>query len=700
MEMRSAQIFGLFFCSLIWAAAAHSANRDVCATCSYTTIQDAVDHVADGDTVRVVSGTFNEYVNIQHNNYTIVLEGGYDPGFLTRNGETIISGQIRVSFFNSGAVSINKFTVRDSDYSGISSESAETDVSISNCKIYDNAYYGVDFWAVKNAVVDGSEIYSNGIYGGITAARMRSAGSLTITDNLIHDNSCSYCSGINVGSARTGDIIDGNRIYANPVGIQMTALDLTSAPQISNNLVYSNSQNGMYLSGGAISLIRNIIYDNTLRGVEYYGAGNSLVLNNIFSRNPHSALNFESGSGAPHIRNNIFYWTDHGLYISGISGYGSTSLYPAEVNNNVFFHSQMIHTNEYVPTYGTEVPGAWGDINSFSWTHKNVFVDPLFVDEANHDFRLRADSFLIDEGDANDPYASEPAPNGSCINIGPYGNTAAATVSPASPTISNVQGATSGYDVVLTFDTNTSVHDLWASFEYWDGSAYQPIPAASLSGETYSVGYKTGRVISGSAVAVTWNNAHDIFGDTPQLTKIRATVEHGGVSANATSEDFEVGGIVSTPTPTPTMTATPTPTPSGSPTPSPTATPSPTESAVPTPAVTPVGLKIQAKPSEIMFGRSIKLPHYLENGGEGAVTISSSISIGKEKIFLGRKKFLSPISKLVTIDFGKQEIPLGRWKYCSQARTKDGLSSKSCANIRIKKPKATLRPKTVFGKFN
>ena len=42
-------------------------------------------------------------------------------------------------------------------------------------------------------------------------------------------------------------------------------------------------------------------------------------------------------------------------------------------------------------------------------------------------------SLCIDAGDPSSDYSLEPDPNGGCINIGAFGNTAEASLSPISP---------------------------------------------------------------------------------------------------------------------------------------------------------------------------------------------------------------------------------------------------------------------------
>lgn len=61
----------------------------------------------------------------------------------------------------------------------------------------------------------------------------------------------------------------------------------------------------------------------------------------------------------------------------------------------------------------------------------NIDADSIFVDVIAANYHLLGASPAIDAGNPASDWSNEPWPNGSGVNIGPYGNTSQATRSPA-----------------------------------------------------------------------------------------------------------------------------------------------------------------------------------------------------------------------------------------------------------------------------
>ena len=76
--MKKVQSYFLVVGFLVLQGTAYGADRDVCSTCTYTTIQSAISAATPGDRIRVTQGTYNERPFVTN---TITLSGGWNPSF-------------------------------------------------------------------------------------------------------------------------------------------------------------------------------------------------------------------------------------------------------------------------------------------------------------------------------------------------------------------------------------------------------------------------------------------------------------------------------------------------------------------------------------------------------------------------------------------------------------------------------------------
>jgi parallel beta-helix repeat protein len=240
------------------------------------------------------------------------------------------------------------------------------------------------------------------------------------------------------------NIIKGNVIYGNGIGIRLSTLSGTSS-------VGENS--------GYHKVIGNVIFENddTTRGdSQQWGiditnvAKNEIISNTIYG-NPSDGIRI--GSSHCHdnvIRNNI---------ITNNGGYGINS--GTSIDN----------------TYNNIWNDASGSYSGVSEETGDISVDPLFADPDNKDFHLKGterrwtesgwvsdavDSLCIDAGDPSDDYSIELVPNGERINIGAYGNTVEASASNGDP-LDTTPPYTSGHSPAknttgVSRDTSIVVH--------------------------------------------------------------------------------------------------------------------------------------------------------------------------------------------------------------------------------------------------
>jgi len=681
----------------ITCQSAFGVNLDVCSTCTYTTIQDAIIHSGSGDQIRIAGGTYNEDLSFYTSSFNVGFQGGYNSTFTARNAETILNGGISISASSASAVAIDGLTIINSSSSGIYTSGTAADLTVTNCKIHGAASYGIYAYNPGNITIDGSEIYSN-VGGGVAFTHLSAGKSVSITNNTIHSNDHTFSPGISMSIVSSDILVQGNLIYGNNIGIYMLAGNGAPSPVIANNRIYENAAYGI-MEGHASPIIKNnYFYRNGTSGIYNYSVDSPLIINNLFASNgPYGyGVELSIGSGAPVIKNNIFYYEFHGLYMdTGIA------VVPSLVSHNAFFHDQILDYRD-LHTGNSEIPGDYNDINHFSWANSNLVIDPRFVDPDNDDYTLGSDSFLIDEGDPGTDFSLESAPNGGRVNIGPQGGTSAANTAQAAPSISNISATQSGDDIAVTFDTNTASHALWLKLEYYDGSAYQPIAPSGVSGDEYEIGYYSGRVASGAGRGVLWHNAAATFGLGSATTRIRATVEHGLSSASTTTTDISLDFTPPAPTPTETPTGTPTEIPSPSPSPSPTvsATPTPTlppndtpsPSLSPSPTVTPTAPPkkptIKAKNARTFVGARIRLPIRVQDSDSASVAVAVTLKLALSKNRALKRNFGSfavalPAHDPFELDIGKRTLARGAWTYCVQARDTALTSARSCAALLV-----------------
>ena len=212
-----------------------------------------------------------------------------------------------------------------------------------------------------------------------------------------------------------------------------------------------NNQVGVLIYGatGAHNTIRNnLIYGNKKRGVwVLHEAHSNLVVNNTLYRN---ALEIHLGQGDAGqdpgegniFRNNVVSTKRSGVCFTVDQHGDPGAMPPGTVSdyNDLYAGASRDHVGWIDGTEYTDLPDwqsvSGGDGHSLS-------IDPLLVDPTSdmhvqstagsyHEGAWTPDanhSPCIDAGDPSDEYGTEPAPNGSRVNMGAFGNTAQASKS-------------------------------------------------------------------------------------------------------------------------------------------------------------------------------------------------------------------------------------------------------------------------------
>jgi len=394
----------------------------------YPTIQEGIDHGADGDTVLVQPDTY--YENLNFNGHNVVL-----ASLFLMTGDTAYISSTAIDGNQSGSVVIFS--------SGEDSTAQVVGFTIQN----GDAQYGGGIDCIgsspilRNNNLDGNAAYSG---GGIRCYD----SSPTIADNHITGNLAFGGNGLGGGiyCYRSKPIIGDNVISHNSAvwgaGIHCEGV---SEAEISNNLVTRNSASrtggGIHCAGASPSISYNTITQNS---ADYYGGGISCGAGS----NPGIIFNMIAGNSAnsgggihcrwksdPWIRRNVIIGNSAIDYGGGIhcgdsdpmirknTISGNSAAYGGGISCGNFSYPTITNTILWGDTgaeiyiidpYSSptvtycDVQGGWPGVG-------NIDADPIFVGPERDDFHLRWRSPCIDAGD---PCWTDP--DGSRSDIGAF----------------------------------------------------------------------------------------------------------------------------------------------------------------------------------------------------------------------------------------------------------------------------------------
>jgi|GEM_PF-4120408 len=382
------QMILLFLVFSVSASLAHAADLYVGKTnCTdsgsgtllrpFCTIQKAADTARAGDTVNVLAGTYPEKITLRNS--------GNSSAYITfRNYNNDIVNLDPGSFYGSGVsyLKIIGFRIKNPPdrQSAIRFYGKATNIEIRNNNISgaDTTTSGVIEIGgfVKNFIIDNNHVHHCKTGNAEAIKVFESASDFKITNNLVEYNT-------NIGIVVNGwakwgkpknGLIKGNLVRYNSIQAPYSAgiyLDCTNDMIIENNTAYGNIR-GFQIGceePGDISenniMRNNVAYENTGSGMQVGGYQGGItrynkIYNNVFYDNAKDELAFDTTPGYNNeFYNNIFY--DPG-----------TNLIWGQGPDNKFDH------NVYFDGGG---PGSNNSIN-----------DPLFVDAAKRDFRLKSTS--------------------------------------------------------------------------------------------------------------------------------------------------------------------------------------------------------------------------------------------------------------------------------------------------------------------
>ena len=398
-----------------------------------------------------------------------------DTIFGNANGGIVASNT--VATYNAPAIAnltIANSTIHDNTGSGINLQNDLLSATLTNDLVYNTTGDGIDISTpYGNATITGGDIYDNTLIGinlvydgTVSGAQVHGNGRdgidgrnnyspVVVSGNTVYANA-------NAGIALSGGTAIANTIYGQ-LSTSRSALELTSSAQgigntiygsrigisadggspITGNLVYGNSSDGIYLTGGyyntvsgniiygdqigiagggqTLTIENNLIYDNVATGIAITSGSTIGILDNTIYQSVGQALTVSNASTVT-VENNIL-WVDTGTIVSIGSGsqagfLSAFNLFNQGTNATPATLGLWLGTAE--PTLAAWQAASTQDVTGSKTGNPN-FVNIAGADQilggpgtpvgagADDDFELKGGSPAIDAGNAYAAPVHRPA---------------------------------------------------------------------------------------------------------------------------------------------------------------------------------------------------------------------------------------------------------------------------------------------------
>ena len=348
------------------------------------TIKEGMDNATNGDTVYVYNGTYNERLTVWKQLY-----------FVGESRENVIVngfGGGRVFWVRAFYVSFDSLTVTNGQH-GIQIWNEAQDITITNCDISHNSYYGI-YHGKPGTIITNCNVYNNGEYGifnspGTISANITNCDVYNNTrygigffnvpvpcklrDNTVHDNGFNYAIMGTSVVHYSQDIDLSNTVNGKPmyylIGQSDLTLDETDDPgyvglisctnitvenidtygvlvinttdSTISNVDSHNSQHGIYLRWSPNNSILDCnVYYNGVNGIYYMEqSDNNIIMNcnaydNRLTNVGEGGIYIESSSYNDIINCNVYNQTKHGLHLSHDSSHNNVINCDVFDNNN------------------------------------------------------------------------------------------------------------------------------------------------------------------------------------------------------------------------------------------------------------------------------------------------------------------------------------------------------------------------------
>ncbi len=429
----------------------------------------------------------------------------------------------------------------------------------------------------------GSQVVGNSIHDNAGALGLKVMNGASAADNLVFGNFY----GIELD---TGTTLQSNRVYANTSwGISVGA----DNAMVIDNTVYSNAV-GVYLSGSNINFRNNLIYGDQIAGLRITSGSGSVIANNTIYEPVAGTVNDVSsyGAAALDIDRNVSSVTLTDNIIVALAGVGISVANAAQAglvsNYNLFYTGAGGRVGNWLGLDRTSL-AQWRTATQRDSNSR--FGDPLFVnaagpdgnvgfgspaaDGSDDDFHVQslngsfhggslavvrnvatglpvfptatltndaAGSPAIDRGDPSVPVGAETAPNGGIVEIGAFGGTTQASLSPAAfLTVTSPDGGETLFQGATatikwnTFNASGTV-DLAATT---DGVNFTTIASGIANSGSYAWAVDGGVFAAGANYRVRVSSTADatIFDLSDQTFTISAPVHAYYINDNSTTGD-------------------------------------------------------------------------------------------------------------------------------------------------------------------
>ena len=374
---------------------------------AFSTIQTAVNGVADGGTINIADGTYTEAVVIDSKGLT--LTGESQAGVIvqaTTTTDALANGPSSSNVFSVGYndatgtagkdILIQQMTIQNGAY-GIRSKAGDT--SVLNTTAQHNGWNGQGLPADQAAAAALWASSATNSGGGI---RIRNANDITVANNTVFEN----LRGLRVANS------DNVSVYGNTAernldsGLYFSSLSYTGTEGVTNSVMYDNISRGN-LNNGILSIggLNNDIYDNTVEdnynsGVMLWHPSEITVRENTISNNN---LHTYNGIG------------NDGDAYSGVTVYGAVTLgtetFTAKILDNVIDDNKAgrqtsavaISVEDASPAAGITIQG--NTISNYD-IGLRVEVEAASVTVSGNSFGDSGDTQVVNEDTTNAVNAS------------------------------------------------------------------------------------------------------------------------------------------------------------------------------------------------------------------------------------------------------------------------------------------------------